>query len=165
MLAYRYGDFSAFESLYIRYKNRVFAYIARQCPANVVEEVAQEIWAAIIQSAENYTVKAKFKTYLYQIAHNKVVDYWRRKKPDTEQIDEEDLIDHSHSSSSQEHSYAELMAAISGLPKEQRDTFLLREEGFSQEDIATITGCGRETVKSRLRYATQTLQKQLGVSS
>ncbi|MFT5692110.1 MAG: RNA polymerase sigma-70 factor (ECF subfamily) [Oceanicoccus sp.] len=165
MTAYRHGDSLAFESLYNRHKNGVFAYISRHCPANFVEEVAQETWVAIVKAAESYTIKAKFKTYLYHIAHNKIVDHWRRVRPDVEDIDTESLIDCKAGSIDQEYGYAELMTAIKRLPNEQRDAFLLREEGFSHEDIAAITGCGRETVKSRLRYAAQTLQKQLGGSS
>lgn len=165
MVAYRHGDSLAFESLYTRHKNGVFAYISRHCPVNVVEEISQETWMAIVNAAESYTVQAKFKTYLYHIAHNKIVDHWRRKKPDAEDIEPDSLVDCNTDLMGQEYGYAELMQAIKRLPNEQRDAFLLREEGFSQEDIAVITGCGRETVKSRLRYAARTLQRQLGVSS
>lgn len=165
MIAYRQGDTLAFESLYMRHKNGVFAYISRRCPANVVEEIAQETWMAIVKAAENYTVKAKFKTYLYHIVHNKIVDHWRRKTPSAEDIDTESLLDDNAQLKGQGYGYTELIRVIERLPNEQRDAFLLREEGFSQADIAEIMGCGRETVKSRLRYATQTLQKQLGVSS
>jgi RNA polymerase sigma-70 factor (ECF subfamily) len=45
------------------------------------------------------------------------------------------------------------------LPADQREVFLLREEGgFTLEEIGTITGTGRETVKSRLRYALRKLR-------
>ena len=51
-----------------------------------------------------------------------------------------------------------LSGALARLSNEQRDVFLLREEGFTQEQIAEIIGVGRETVKSRLRYAGQHLR-------
>ena len=54
------------------------------------------------------------------------------------------------------------MSAIARLPQEQRDALLLQEQGFSQRDIAEITGAVEETVKSRLRYARKQLREQLG---
>ena len=55
-----------------------------------------------------------------------------------------------------------LMNAIADLPGEQRDVLLLQEQGFSQAEIAEITGAIAETVKSRLRYARKALRQQLG---
>lgn len=56
-----------------------------------------------------------------------------------------------------------LRDALDGLPLEQRDAFLLHEEGdLSVEQIAAVSGVGRETVKSRLRYAVQKLRAALG---
>lgn len=53
------------------------------------------------------------------------------------------------------------MAAIGRLPGEQKDALLLQEQGFSITDIAAITGAGKETVKSRLRYARNQLRDRL----
>jgi RNA polymerase sigma-70 factor (ECF subfamily) len=54
------------------------------------------------------------------------------------------------------------MAAIAALPEVQREAFLLAEEGgLTLEEIAAISGVGRETIKSRLRYATAKLRNQL----
>ncbi len=164
MLAYQHGDVSAFEVLYRRYKNNLFAFICRSCPENIAEELAQETWTAIIDNVERYQVTATFKTYLFQIAHNKVVDFWRRKKADSCDQDVEQLVDRGTAGLERQYNYTEVIDAIRGLPNEQRDAFLLREQGFSQDDIAKITGCGRETVKSRLRYAVQTLRQQFEVS-
>ena len=57
------------------------------------------------------------------------------------------------------------MSAIGRLPNEQRDALLLQEQGFSQREIADITRCGEETVKSRLRYARAQLRQHLGGES
>lgn len=165
MLAYQCGDVAAFEVLYMRHKNSLFAFISRSCPAQVVEEIAQETWAVIIDGAGRYQVKAKFRTFLYQIAHNKIVDYWRRQKTAADIIiDACDVADDTTSKHEQQYHHNQLIRAIRQLPAEQRDAFLLREQGFSQSEIAEITGSGRETVKSRLRYATNTLRQQFEVS-
>jgi RNA polymerase sigma-70 factor (ECF subfamily) len=55
-----------------------------------------------------------------------------------------------------------LKDAVAGLPAAQRDAFLLQQEGgLTLEEIAALTGVGAETVKSRLRYATNKLRAEL----
>jgi len=55
---------------------------------------------------------------------------------------------------------ARLLTLVEGLPAVQREAFLLHEEGgLSLEQIAEVTGTGRETVKSRLRYALDKLRE------
>lgn len=164
MLAYQQGDSVAFEVLYGRHKNALFAFLYRSSGnAAVCEELAQEAWMSIIRALERYQTSAKFKTYLYQVAHNKLVDFWRsnNKRLYDVDIDGHDVSD-TCSSLENSHASAEARGRISmallQLPSDQRDAILLREEGFSQEQIAEIVGVGRETVKSRLRYASQQLR-------
>ena len=81
MLKYQQGDSAAFEELYSRHKNPLYAYLYRShVDLSVIEEIAQETWIAVINAAEKYRASAKFKTYLYAIAHRKLVDFWRRSK-------------------------------------------------------------------------------------
>ena len=60
---------------------------------------------------------------------------------------------------------SQLLEAIGQLPIDQRDALLLQQQGFSQQDIAAITGTGEETIKSRLRYARRQLRQLLGESA
>jgi RNA polymerase sigma factor (sigma-70 family) len=163
MLAYQRGDEAAFECLYHRHKDGLFAFLYRSCPRRaVVEELAQDAWTGVINSAQSYRNKARFKTWLYQIAHYRLVDFWRRRDnghTPLENIPEPGTGSHT---AAQEELSERLMAAIAKLPGEQRDTLLLWEQGFSQREIAEITRCGQETVKSRLRYARQQLRQQFG---
>ena len=172
MLAYQRGDSSAFESLYLRHKDSVFAFLYRNCQESaLVEELAQDAWTSIIRRVESYQPTAKFRTYLFSVAHNKLVDHWRRNKNRVNDIDIDEIGSHQHAeqgsasddyepeASLAKHQQKQtLLGAMALLPNEQRDVFLLREEGFSQEQISEITGVGRETVKSRLRYAGQHLK-------
>lgn len=159
MLAYQKGDVVAFEVLYQRHKNGLFAFLYRSCgqPA-VVEELAQDAWMSVIRSVERYQATAKFKSYLFQIAHNKLVDHWRRTKLQLNSVDVDEIEIANNVLSMDDHQASErnlqtINTAVLSLPTEQRDAFLLREEGFSQDQIAQIVGAGKETVKSRLRYA------------
>ena len=78
MLRYRDGDAGAFEHLYARHKGSLYRYLLRQCgqPA-VAEELFQDIWLKLIAARGGYAVQAKFSTWLYRIAHNRLVDHYR----------------------------------------------------------------------------------------
>ena len=167
MLAYKSGDTEAFELLYHRHKDGLFAFLFRSHPRRaVVEELAQDTWVAVINSAAQYTPKAKFRTWLFQIAHNKLVDHWRR--PDnrhTEYDTSAELADPNNTKPDLIETcdlQSRVLTAIGALPRDQKDALLLSEQGFSNVDIANITRVGKETVKSRLRYARNQLRDQLG---
>ncbi len=167
MLAYQHGDGSAFEVLYMRYKDSLFTFLFRSCPERaVVEELVHEAWFSIIRSIETYQPRAKFKTYLYTVAHSKLIDHWRRNNKYTHSVDVNELELPSDGActeaiTSNEQIRGRLADGIANLQQDQRDAFLLREEGFSLDQIAAIVGVGRETVKSRLRYASNQLRKTM----
>ena len=80
MLAYREGDAGAFEELYRRHKGGLFRFVLRSVRERAVaEELYQEIWMRAIEARGRYEVQAKFTTWLYTIAHNRLVDHWRKK--------------------------------------------------------------------------------------
>jgi len=167
MLAYQGGDGGAFELLYQRHKDGLFAFLFRSYPRPaVVEELAQDTWMAVINAAARYKPEARFRTWLYQIAHNKLIDHWRRPDNRHTQFDtaaeastmDDDGVDPMESTIFEDR----LMTALAALPRDQKDAILLQEQGFSLADIAEITGVGAETVKSRLRYARNQLREQLG---
>ena len=79
MTGYAAGDVAAFESLYARHKGPLFRYFFRQCgDPETAAELFQEVWVRIIKARERVEPKARFTTYLYQIAHNCLVDYFRK---------------------------------------------------------------------------------------
>lgn len=171
MLRYRDGDVAAFETLYRRHKDALFRYLLRLChQRTAAEDVFQEVWGKIIKSRDTYRPTAKFTTFLYHVAHNCFIDHLRRNKrhddradidPDSRPGDgdcPETLVERSLAR-------RRLDAALSALPDEQRDVFLLYEEaGLSLDEIAMVTDCKRETAKSRLRYAVGKLRAALDES-
>ena len=163
MQAYQRGDTDAFECLYHRHKDGLYAFLYRSYPRlAVVEELAQEAWLGVVNGAANYRPEASFKTWLYQIGHNRLVDFWRRR--DNQHGSLEDLPEPAAKTDGDSRQALErrLLAAIGELPAAQRDALLLQEQGFSLRDIAQITGDGEETIKSRLRYARTQLRERLG---
>lgn len=172
MLKYQRGDSRAFEKLYSRHKDPLYAYLYRShVDLPVIEEIAQETWMAIINSVANYLPTAKFKTYLYAIAHRKLIDFWRKNKYDKliDRVDEtgeqlvESLPDRKSNTGNSIDLSMDLLLALESLNKEQQQAFLLKESGFSRTEIAHVTGSNEETIKSRLRYATAHLRRTLEV--
>jgi RNA polymerase sigma-70 factor (ECF subfamily) len=109
-----------------------------------------------------YQHSGQFKAWLFTLARNQLIDEVRRSKhtiSDTEQLidGEQDIeanIDDADAGALFDH-------ALLSLAFEQREAFCLQNEGFSLQDIASITHCPAETVKSRLRYAKDNIRKVL----
>ena len=176
MLRYRDGDVRAFEDLYARHRGGVFRYVLRQVGfRSAAEEIFQEVWTNIISSRTRYRVEARFATFLYRVAHNCVIDHFRRKPP-LQLISFDDNVeeavqvagppqDEPERAVARRQSARRLLTALALLPDEQREAFLLHEEGgLTLEEIADVTRVGRETVKSRLRYALSKLRQELNGS-
>jgi len=176
MLAYRDGESAAFEALYARHRGRLFRYLLHQCGRREqADEMFQEIWMSVIRARGSYEVSAKFTTWLYRIAHNRLIDGFRVRGRLAEfEVDagatEGDPPDCPAPASAQPERLLEraqlagrLLAAIEALPAPQREAFLLATEGgLTVEEIGNATGTGFETAKSRLRYAYARLRNELG---
>ena len=168
MLRYAAGEAAAFAPLYARHKDGVWRYLLRGSHNEAsTAELFQDVWASVVKSRAAYQPTARFATWLYRLAHNRLVDHWRAAKPHDE-LDEQvqQLEGHEHETPSARATQAEqgtrLLTALASLAPEQREAFLLQAEGgLSLEDIAATQGVGRETVKSRLRYALVKLRKEL----
>jgi len=169
MLSYSRGNTDAFEALYRKYKGPLYRFILRQCPLEYADELYQDIWLKVINSRVNYKVKATFRTWLYQIARNRIIDHYRRHHIRPVGNPEAALSSISGSERMQPEHQLEagnrhelLMAALEALPRDQKEIFLLKEEAdLSLEEIAVTTGVSYEAAKSRLRYAYSKLKKQL----
>ncbi len=178
MLRYAAGDIAAFDTLYLRHEPGVWRYLLRSVRVQAVaDDLLQDVWFAVARSAAAYQVQARFKTWLFTVAHNRLVDHFRTAKNhlslDGDSGDDEGegrLVDTLAADSgfgpvrqlqSREQAAA-LIAAIEKLPAQQREAFLLQAEaGMSVEEIASATDVTFETAKSRLRYARSSLKQWL----
>jgi len=172
MLRYARGDVRAFEVLYGRHRGGLYRYLFRHTHhAELANDLFQDVWGKVIATRDRYEPRAQFRTFLYRIAHNTFIDHCRRSAVRNESAGEgeqwEDALpapDSDRPDARAEHAQinARYRAALTSLPAEQRDAFLLYEEsGLSLEEIATVTGTVAETAKSRLRYAVTKLRKAL----
>jgi RNA polymerase sigma-70 factor (ECF subfamily) len=171
MAAYGTGEVRAFELLYERHRGSLFAFFVRGLKRRAVaEELFQECWSRVIVARERYRPEARFRTYLMQIAHNLLVDQYRRDRPMLSGVAAEQVIAHEPAPEAMqpervlgEFEQARRMEiALAELPDDQREAFLMRvEQELGVEEIARATGVGHETAKSRLRYAFAKLRASL----
>lgn len=177
MLAYGEGSAAAFEILYGRWRRPVYRFLVRQCAsAGIADELYQDVWLRVVNARRRYTVVARFSTWLFRIAHNRLIDHWRAesRKPvaempvaddcETGPLDNVAAPDELQPERLMERKdLAALVAgAVESLPDAQREAFLLHEEGgLTIDEIAVLTGVGHETAKSRLRYAMTQLRARL----
>ena len=175
MQQYASGQVAAFDMLYTRHSVSVWRYVFRSVrDTAVADDLLQDVWFAVARQAANYQATARFKTWLFTLAHNRKIDYFRTAKHhaslDESHGDDVTLADTLAADSGfgpvrqlQSHQQGvALIAAIEQLPPEQRDAFLLQAEGdLSVEDIAATCGVSFETAKSRLRYARGRLRQLL----
>ena len=174
MLRYRDGDAAAFSTLYAEYKGPLYRYLLRHVRnAGAAADLFQEVWSRLVAARARYEPRAKFATFLFHIAHNCAMDFFRRDVNLRGEIPAQDLDSPPLEPEVPEYQRPDrlaefveqqsaLLAAVAALPPEQREAFLLREEtGLSIEEIARVTNVPVETAKSRLRYAIRKLKKSL----
>ena len=175
MLAYAGGDAAAFERLYARHRGALYRYVLRSVKGRgEAEELFQDVWMKVIEARARYAPRARFTTWLYTIAHNRLVDHWRArglKVVSTDADDEEGGVPEPAAPPSAEphrvHEAREtldrLAAALGALPLAQREAFLLHHEGeLTAAEIGAATGSNEEAAKSRLRYAMNKLREAIG---
>lgn len=176
MVAYGRGDMRAFESLYARHRGALYRYLMRQArDGEIANDLFQEVWSRVIVNRVRYEPRAKFRTFLFTLAHNCFIDHCRRMKARpagmvVEDADAADLLPadaelRPDAALERDEASQRYRAALASLPAEQRDVYLLHEESeLSLEEIARVTGVGAETAKSRLRYAVGKLKAAMAAA-
>ena len=158
------GHSEAFGVLVERYQRRVanvaFAVVHNQDDAI---ELAQETFVRAYENLQKFESRSSFSTWLYRIAANLAIDFWRREgrhvvlrgedaeselqRLPTEKGD-------SFKAASRKELSGRLSKALEELTPEHRAVILLREvEGLSYDEISEVLQCTRGTVMSRLHYA------------
>ncbi|HVA77437.1 MAG TPA: sigma-70 family RNA polymerase sigma factor [Candidatus Binataceae bacterium] len=168
----RKGDSEAFGVLVERYQRRV-ANVALAVVHNQDDaiELAQETFVRAYENLAKFESRSSFSTWLYRIAANLAIDFWRREGRHVvlrgEDAENEmrrlpsDRGDSFKAASHKELS-ARLTAALEELTPEHRTVILLREvEGLSYDEISEALQCPRGTVMSRLHYARSRLRTLL----
>jgi len=172
---YREGDEGAFAKLYHRHRAGLYRFI-RGLSSNSAhaDEVFQETWLALIRSEAVPDGRARFKTWLFQIARHRLIDCWRKHKGEnmqSEAFDKENSLPietGAHAPETPEtlllrtEQLQHIAAALETLPLPQREVFLLRAHADMElSEIAALTETSLEATKSRYRYALAKLRHNL----
>jgi RNA polymerase sigma-70 factor (ECF subfamily) len=183
MVRFQSGDRSAFTQLVRRHQTPLYNFALRQLgtPATA-EEVVQDAFVRVVQSAADFKHEARFTTWLYTIVRNLCIDQLRKRalrrhpsldegKRQKDGRDDEgptlgEQVPDSRANVERSATATELRervaAAVDELPDEQREVFLMREvSNLPFKEIAEIVGVPENTVKSRMRYALERLQAAL----
>lgn len=174
MRRFQGGDTASFQVLYTRHERALYRFLLYQagCNAGLAEDLAHDVWVKIIQSSERYVYTAQFRTFLFHVAHNRLIDHFRAKGEGLESLDVEDEEGLSQLDGIADPSYCppceliarqqqarQFRACIQELPPVQREVFLLKEESeLSLVEVSELLGVSFETVKSRMRYALKKLR-------
>jgi RNA polymerase sigma-70 factor (ECF subfamily) len=181
---FRRGERAAFESLLRRHRAPLFTFVLRVLGTGDrarAEDVVQDTFVRVLKGAGDWEQRARFSTWLFTIARNLCLDAMRRDRHRrAESLDQPAAADADgdagralgetlEGSQAGPERLADaarlrplLTAAIEKLPPEQREVFVLREHaGMPFKEIAELTKTGENTVKSRMRYALESLRRTL----
>jgi len=167
------GDERAFEQLVERYQNLVVGTVAKMLGrVEGAEDIAQQVFVRVWQSAPRYRPEAKFTTWLLTIVRNLVFNEIRRRRrgffqplenEDGTVADQRDTMMRDAADQIAEREVAEAVdAAIAALPEAQRMAIVLRRfESMPYEDIAEVLKTSVPAVKSLLFRAREDLRERL----
>ena len=156
------GEFQCLEELINRYKNRVFSYIVMVVKnRELAEDIFQDTFVKVVRSLDSGSYKddGRFGPWVMRIAHNLIIDYYRRNKhlPTVSGDDEEKNIFNTIG-------ILDLRKCIENLPAEQSAVVKYRYVyDMSFKEIADLTGVSINTALGRMRYALINLRKMMNV--
>jgi RNA polymerase sigma-70 factor, ECF subfamily len=171
--AARRGDREAFRTLFERYNRRAYALalgVLRQ-PDDALD-VVQDAFIKAHKHLDRFEGTSSFYTWLYRIVMNLAIDQLRRRKRLTELTEEAEadggsllpelLGGNPGRALMDKQIRARIDDALTGLSDNHRAVLVMRElEGLSYEEMASVMGCSKGTIMSRLFHARKNMQKQL----
>ena len=173
--AYIKGDQSAIESLITRHRSKVYTYVVLTIKnQQLAEDLFQETFIKVIQSLRGgkYKDNGRFLSWVIRIAHNLIIDHFRKEKQMNSISNDDTEVDLFNSRKFSDQNIeevivssqikSELRTLINELPSDQREVVLLRHYGeLSFKEIADQTGVSINTALGRMRYALINLRKMI----
>lgn len=168
------GDESALASLLSRHKSKIYTSIYLLVKDRyLAEDIFQDTFIKVINTLKTgkYNEEGKFLPWVLRIAHNLVIDHFRKEKrnPTITNQDGFDIFDvlgiveeSSEDKILREQSHVELRSLIQQLPEEQKEVLIMRNYAdLSFKEIAELTGVSINTALGRMRYALNNLRRMM----
>ena len=188
MAAYARGDAAAFERLYERHQAGLYRFVRRLLGSALTaqaDEVFQDTWLRVVNARERWAPQgASFRTWLFTLAHHRVIDLLRRSGREValDAFDDEGdgpwepeaqawqhwpapagAAPHSEDLAFWRRAGERLLDCLEQLPLPQRSAFLLHhDDGLALAEVASALEVGFETAKTRVRYAMSKLRTCMG---
>ena len=175
------GNESCLEILIARHKKRVFSYIMMEVrDRHIAEDIFQDTFIKVIQTLKrgHYSDEGKFMPWIMRIAHNLVIDHFRRLKciPMVDGGEDFEMFSalklrqgNTEDKMVKQQIRSDLRRMIEELPSEQREVVIMRHYlDMSFKEIADTTNVSINTALGRMRYALINLKKMMdkqGVTS
>lgn len=170
---FKSGNNEAIEVLIHRHRKRVFGYILLLVKNHsIAEDVFQDTFVKVIKSLQQgkYIENGKFVSWVMRIAHNLIIDHFRREKQLNTFSNDSTTVDIFNSTRFSEKNVEEHMVheqilsevrgLVDSLPEEQKEVVLLRHySGLSFKEIAEQTNVSINTALGRMRYALINMRK------
>ena len=168
------GDESSLEKLIRKHKSRIYNFIfSKVLNRDIAEDIFQDTFIKVIKTLKRgfYNEEGKFLPWIMRIAHNLVIDHFRRNNriPKFESNNDYDIFQNlSDSSLNAEKSIikdqvsSDLQVLVEELPSDQKDVVIMRlYRDMSFKEIAENTGVSINTALGRMRYAIINLRKMI----
>lgn len=157
-------DRAAFHELVELYQERLAYYIQRMVRDwHQARDILQQVWLDVFQQLRKLESPAAFRVWLYRIAHNRVVGFFRRRRVEMDAREQLALeaVEMNPADDLALLENAELVhAALEKLSDVHRETMTLRFlEDMDVSEIARVMDCSEGTTKSRLHYARNAMRR------
>ncbi|MNK25905.1 ECF RNA polymerase sigma factor SigW [compost metagenome] len=170
------GEEHVIEELLRRHKSKIFTSIYLLVKDQyLAEDIFQDAFIKVINTLRSgrYNEEGKFLPWVMRIAHNLVIDYFRKEKrtPTITSADGTDVLNliqiHEESAEERmlrEQTHTDLRKMIQFLPDEQKEVLIMRHYAdLSFKEIAELTDVSINTALGRMRYALSNLRKMMNV--
>ena len=161
----------AFKSLYISYFGRLMRFVSIYVESTVVaEEIVSDTFLGIWENRKSLPEVSNFDAYIFSIARNKCISYYRSKQISTLNIDEiaTDLFSHTETTPEEDYISKEtiqhLNEAIDSLPEKCKVAFkLVREDKMKYKDAAKVLDISVKTLEAHMATAVRKLRDALNL--
>lgn len=165
------GDEASLAALFDLHNNKLFYFLKVLSDSTVAEDICQRTWIKVIENSCLFKSGDNFQAWLFTIGRRTLIDELRKSAKLEYNNDAVELFSSAeltkHAQSTIEEDVAKgvekdvFKACIQQLPYKQKEALSLQLEGFGLREIASICGAEKETIKTRIRYAKDSLKTML----
>lgn len=161
----REGNEDACQKILNLYKGRIFSYVYRMVRNyHDAEDITFDTFIKCFKALARFDTSKKFSTWLFTIAHNTTLDFFRKNKQEYEYLDEEHgVIDDLAGKVEKKKKMEKIEKALAKMPPLDRELIILfHKEEYSYQEISEILEISITTIKTRLHRARKKLGQMVG---